>query len=170
MRPVFVNRGRHRTEAACDGPRFAPRFLSRSRHGAPITLHVPVAAAPPDRERAQPARDDVPKSQVGADRDLAPGGAAVTHRAISFENTIGDGSNRTADDQETGTMLSPHEFSMLLRVARAPDSVDPSNPAFAVLVEKRLVDDTQVRMNAVAAHPALTPIGQLLLARFDEAA
>ena len=32
-------------------------------------------------------------------------------------------------------MLSPHEFSMLLRVARAPDSVDPSNPAFAVLVE-----------------------------------
>ncbi|SAK07809.1 hypothetical protein UA16_02684 [Burkholderia multivorans] len=36
-------------------------------------------------------------------------------------------------------MLSPHEFSMLLRVARAPDSVDRSNPAFTVLVEKRLV-------------------------------
>jgi len=49
-------------------------------------------------------------------------------------------------------------------------TVDPSNPAFAVLVEKRLVDDTQVRVNAVAARPALTPIGQLLLARFDEAA
>ncbi|AIO41143.1 hypothetical protein KDW55_23465 [Burkholderia sp. AU19243] len=67
-------------------------------------------------------------------------------------------------------MLSPHEFSMLLRIARAPDSVDLANPAFAVLVEKRLVDDTQVRVNAVAARPALTPIGQMLLARFDEAA
>jgi hypothetical protein len=92
------------------------------------------------------------------------------HRTISFEQTIDDGSNRTADDQETGTMLSPHEFSLLLRIARAPDSIDPSNPAFAVLVEKRLVDDTQVRMNAVAARPALTPIGQMLLACFDEAA
>lgn len=91
-------------------------------------------------------------------------------RAITFENTIDAGSNQIADDQETGTMLSPHEFSMLLRVARAPDSVDPSNPAFAVLVEKRLVDDTQMRMNAVAARPALTPVGQMLLARFDEAA
>ncbi|MCW3647401.1 hypothetical protein K6Y74_29460 [Burkholderia cenocepacia] len=59
---------------------------------------------------------------------------------------------------------------MLLRIARAPDSVDLANPAFAVLVEKRLVDDAQVRMNAIAARPALTPIGQLLLARFDEAA
>ncbi|KWF20360.1 hypothetical protein [Burkholderia pseudomultivorans] len=67
-------------------------------------------------------------------------------------------------------MLSPHEFSMLLRVARAPDSVDPSNPAFAVLVEKQLVDDTQSRTNPVAARPALTPTGQMLLARFDEAA
>ena len=67
-------------------------------------------------------------------------------------------------------MLSPHEFSLLLRIARAPDSVDPSNPAFAVLVEKRLVDDTQVRLNAVAARPALTPIGRMLLARFDQAA
>ncbi|WP_175688017.1 hypothetical protein [Burkholderia anthina] len=67
-------------------------------------------------------------------------------------------------------MLSPHEFSMLLRIARSPDGVDPTNPAFAVLVEKRLVDATQVRVNAVAARPALTPIGQLLLARFDEAA
>ncbi|MCR4470686.1 MULTISPECIES: hypothetical protein [unclassified Burkholderia] len=67
-------------------------------------------------------------------------------------------------------MLSPHEFSMLLRIARAPDSVDLANPAFAVLVEKRLVDATQVRVNEVAARPALTPIGQMLLARFDEAA
>lgn len=92
------------------------------------------------------------------------------HRAISFENTIDAGSNRIADDQETGTMLSPHEFSMLLRIARAPDSVDQSNPAFAVLVEKRLVDASQSRMNAVAARPALTPIGEMLLARFDEAA
>ncbi|MCA8108874.1 MULTISPECIES: hypothetical protein [Burkholderia] len=67
-------------------------------------------------------------------------------------------------------MLSPHEFSMLLRIARAPDSVDLANPAFAVLVEKRLVDDTQVRVNEVATRPALTPIGQMLLARFDDAA
>ncbi|MBR8060220.1 hypothetical protein [Burkholderia dolosa] len=67
-------------------------------------------------------------------------------------------------------MLSPHEFSLLRRVARAPDSVDRSNPAFTVLVEKRLVDDTQARMNAVAERPALTPIGEMLLARFDEAA
>lgn len=67
-------------------------------------------------------------------------------------------------------MLSPHEFSMLLRIARAPDSVDLANPAFAVLVEKRLVDGALVRMNAIAARPALTPIGQMLLARFDEAA
>ncbi len=170
MRLVVVNRiGIEPKRQVTDGVS-RPVFLSRSRHGAPITLHVPVAAAAPDRERAQPARDDVPSSQAGADRDPAPGGAAVMHRAISFENTIDDGSNRIADDQETGTMLSPHEFSMLLRVARAPDSVDPSNPAFAVLVEKRLVDDTQVRMNAVAARPALTPIGQMLLARFDEAA
>lgn len=170
MRPVFVNRGGLEPKRRVTCTDLRPVFLSRSRHGGAITLHVPVVAALPDRERAQPARDDVPASQVGADRDLAPGGAAVMHRAISFENTIDDGSNRAADDQETGTMLSPHEFSMLLRVARAPDSVDPSNPAFAVLVEKRLVDDTQVRMNAVAARPALTPIGQMLLARFDEAA
>ena len=67
-------------------------------------------------------------------------------------------------------MLSPHEFSMLLRIARAPDSVDQSNPAFAVLVEKRLVDASQARMNAVAARPARTPSGEMLLARFDEAA
>ncbi|RQU41703.1 hypothetical protein DF147_19100 [Burkholderia cenocepacia] len=67
-------------------------------------------------------------------------------------------------------MLSPHEFSMLLRIARAPDSVDLANPAFAALVEKQLVDDTQVRVDEIAARPALTPIGQMLLARFDEAA
>ncbi|MGU7783887.1 hypothetical protein [Burkholderia sp. PU8-34] len=67
-------------------------------------------------------------------------------------------------------MLSPHEFSMLLRIARTPDSVDLSNPAFTVLVEKQLVDDTQVHANPVAARPALTPVGQALLARFDVAA
>ncbi|RQS72295.1 hypothetical protein DID96_11120 [Burkholderia sp. Bp8963] len=67
-------------------------------------------------------------------------------------------------------MLSPHEFSMLLRIARAPDSVDLSNPAYTVLVEKRLVDDAQLCANPVAARPALTPVGQALLARFDEAA
>ena len=89
---------------------------------------------------------------------------------ISFESRIDADSNRIANDQETWTMLSPHEFSMLLRIARTPDSVDQSNPAFAVLVEKRLVVDTQVRMSAVAVRPALTPIGQMLLARFDEAA
>lgn len=67
-------------------------------------------------------------------------------------------------------MLSPHEFSMLLRIARAPDSVDLAHAAFAVLVEKRLIDDTQVRVNEIAARPVLTPIGQMLLSRFDEAA
>jgi hypothetical protein len=89
---------------------------------------------------------------------------------ISPDNTIDTDPRRIAVDQETTTMLSPHEFSMLLRVARGPDSVDPTNPAFAVLVEKQLVDDTQMRVSAVAARPALTPIGQMLLARFDEAA
>ncbi|MGS0895862.1 hypothetical protein ACVBGC_25520 [Burkholderia stagnalis] len=39
----------------------------------------------------------------------------------------------------------------------------------AVLVEKRLVDAAQARTNAIAARPALTPIGQMLLARVDEA-
>ncbi|MXN78264.1 hypothetical protein GR157_26400 [Burkholderia sp. 4701] len=67
-------------------------------------------------------------------------------------------------------MLSPHEFSMLLRIARAPDSVDRSTPAYIVLVEKHLVDDTQARANPIAARPALTSIGQALLARFEEAA
>ncbi|WP_126286647.1 hypothetical protein [Burkholderia stagnalis] len=67
-------------------------------------------------------------------------------------------------------MLSPHEFSMLLRIARAPDSVDRSTPAYTVLVEKHLVDDTQARANPFAARPALTLIGQALLARFGEAA
>lgn len=67
-------------------------------------------------------------------------------------------------------MLSPHEFSMLLRIARAPDSVDLSNPAYTVLVEKRLVDDAQVRADAIASRPALTSSGRALLARFDEAA
>ncbi|AOK15516.1 hypothetical protein WT26_05465 [Burkholderia cepacia] len=67
-------------------------------------------------------------------------------------------------------MLSPHEFSMLLRIARAPDSVDPSNPAFTVLVEKHLVEDTQARAHPAAARAALTPVGHALLARFDAAA
>ncbi|KVD19146.1 hypothetical protein WJ47_19250 [Burkholderia ubonensis] len=67
-------------------------------------------------------------------------------------------------------MLSPHEFSLLLRIARAPDSVDLANPAFTVLVEKHLVDDTQARAHPAAARPALTPVGQALLARFDAAA
>ncbi|CAB3766441.1 hypothetical protein [Burkholderia paludis] len=57
-----------------------------------------------------------------------------------------------------------------LHVARAPDGVDPSNPALAVQVKKRPLDGTQMRMNAVAARPAPTPVGQMLLARFDEAA
>nr|WP_232458948.1 hypothetical protein [Burkholderia ubonensis] len=59
---------------------------------------------------------------------------------------------------------------MLLRIARAPDSVDLAKPAFTVLVEKRLVEDTRVRANPAAARAALTPVGQALLARFDAAA
>jgi DNA-binding MarR family transcriptional regulator len=39
-----------------------------------------------------------------------------------------------------------------------------------VLVEKRLVNDAQVEPNAIASRLELTPIGQALLARFDEAA
>lgn len=71
---------------------------------------------------------------------------------------------------EIWTMLSPHEFSMLLRIARAHDSVDLSNHAYAVLVEQRLVDDAPRRVQAVVPRPALTPNGWALLARFGEAA
>lgn len=67
-------------------------------------------------------------------------------------------------------MLSPHEFSLLLRISRTPDGVDVSNPAYAVLVEKRLVDDPLDHMHAFVFRPTLTSSGWALLARFGEAA
>jgi hypothetical protein len=61
-------------------------------------------------------------------------------------------------------MLTPHEFSMLLLVAHAPQHVDRSSPDFDALVACAYVEFVTDSPGA-AAHPALTPQGCGLLAR-----
>ncbi|MDN7674870.1 hypothetical protein QZM22_20665 [Burkholderia oklahomensis] len=61
-------------------------------------------------------------------------------------------------------MLTPHEFSTLLCIARSPEDVDVADPEFASLIEMGLAMTT-VRGQPVAPGPLLTSRGREMLER-----